>query len=380
MRKQLFEYGEKITSSGLLKKASKEEKQILNEFTDYMLISASQGRAQEAVREVLRLKEVTGSNLDKLNLEDLRYFLKVLKESTFSDNMKNKIKGFIQQFLKWKYNDWGLRFNNFDDIKFNSDAKRKKPITSEDVLNKEKIEALVKAEPSLFWKTFLIVQWEAALRTGEARALLWEKVEFEDDGFCTITVVSKKNRNSTDKERKIPLKEATVYLKNLKENQRVAGIQSRYVFCSPQNPNKQITKSVNLWFSKLTKGVLGKPMHNYILRHSRGTELRELIKMGKMSKDSATTFMGHSERMFDRVYSHMDVQDVKEIMKKQIYNFEETTPKKLNKIKELEKKIEKIQKELEVMRKAKDFWTKIGARFVDNLIEKDKKRLIKEKK
>ena len=35
-----------------------------------------------------------------------------------------------------------------------------------------------------------------------------------------------------------------------------------------------------------------------------------------MSKDNAVKFMGHSEEMFDKVYSHVEDDIIKEMMKK----------------------------------------------------------------
>ena len=135
MRKELFEYSKDLTSIQLYEKLSQEEKEILDKFKDYLLISASEERSKEAIREILRFKEVVEKDLIKIDLEDLRYFLLQLKQSSFADYSKNKIKGYIQRFLKYHFKDWSLRFGNFDDIKYNSDAQRKTPINSETLLD-----------------------------------------------------------------------------------------------------------------------------------------------------------------------------------------------------------------------------------------------------
>ncbi len=365
IRKPMFAFSRKVTSKQIYKSLKKDEKEKVNSFKDYILISASLTRADEGVRELLRFRKVTGANLNEVGLEDLRYFLKELKMFEFGDHTKNKIKDFVQKFLRWGFKDWSERFDEFNDIKLNTDAQRKKPITSKEIIHKEDFEKLMKKEPSLFWKSFLSVSWFGALRTGEARSLSWDRVKFEDDDYTVLDVKCKKNRNGTIKIRTIPLPpEATFFLKELKEQQRISEIQSKWVFPSPKNKNKHISKSANLWFTLLTKRVLGVPYNNYLLRHGFGTSLKLLVKEGKMGKDNAVEFMGHSEKMFDKVYSHLDKEDVKELMKKQIYNFEYVAPEKKN---ELEKEMDKIKKILAVVIKERLGKTKTKEIEVDGV-------------
>ncbi len=51
--------------------------------------------------------------------------------------------------------------------------------------------------------------------------------------------------------------------------------------------------------------------------------------------------MRHSEKMFDKVYSHMDKTQIKQLMKKQIYNTEELTEEQKNKY---DKQIDDLKK------------------------------------
>lgn len=352
MRESWFDYGE-IKSEDLLKSLPKIEKEQLSKFKDYMLISASPSRANESLREVLRFRKITRKPLNKIELEDLRYFLKELKQSSFADHTKNKIKGFIHKFLKSNYKDWSERFSEFEDIRYNSEAQNKKIIDEKSLLSEEDIKKLLDAEPSLYWKTFLITQAEGLLRTKEARELLWKNVQFEEDGFTTLNIPSKKNQTGTTKINPVVVKIAGRFLKELKDQQRKFDIKTEWVFPSPSNPNKPISKAVNLWFSNLTKKVLGKSYNNYILRHSGGTRLQEKVRKGELSKDNAVTFMRHSEKMFDKTYSHMTKEDIKALIKKQIYNTKELTQKEKSKIKKLEMEIAELKKNQFTLREIK---------------------------
>jgi len=54
--------------------------------------------------------------------------------------------------------------------------------------------------------------------------------------------------------------------------------------------------------------------------------------------------MRHSEKMFDKVYSHMDEDAIKALIKKQIYNTKSLTKEEKN-------ELEKVKKELETLKK-----------------------------
>jgi len=351
MKTEWFEFTQQRTSQEIYNKLSQIEKEILNKYKDYILISAGEMRAKESIRELLRFRKITGTKFNEIDLEDLRHFLMELKKSNFADYTKNKIRGHIQKFLRWSFRNWSERFDNFEDIKCNSDAQRKKPITSKEILSKEEIEMIMKAEPTLYWKTFFIVQYMGAFRTGEVRKLRWSDITFDDDDYCYIKVSSSKNKNATAKFREIPLdSNASYYLKELKKEQKNKGIITEWVFHG-RDPKEHISKAVNLWFKELTKRAIGREVNNYLLRHTRGTELRTLVKQGGMSKDNAVEFMGHSEKMFNKVYSHMDKEDVKKLMKQQIYNFEYLPEEKKHELElEIEKQNEQIKMILNLIR------------------------------
>ncbi len=342
-----FKFSKDNSSENVFSNISKEEKKILNEFKDKIMVNASEERAKGGIREILRFRIIVNKPLDKIDNKDLGKFITLLNSCNFAEHTKEKIKAHVHSFLKWKYKDWSIRFNDFEDIKYNSDAQRKKKITSKEVLTKEDIETIMKTETNLYWKTFFIVMYEGAFRPGELRKLKWSAVDLDKgDGFTYVEVSSKKNSKRREKKRELPLKESLYYLKELKKQQRTQEINSEWVFPSPINPSKHISKAVNLWFNKLTLKALGRQINPYLLRHTRGTELKQLVLDGKMSKDNAVKFMGHSEEMFDKVYSHVSDDLVKELMKKQIYNFEykPLTEDERDRLKELELRVKKMDK------------------------------------
>jgi integrase len=358
MKKRLLEFNTNHNPAILaFNKLRKADRDVLDGFERYCMISANSTRAQKYKTNALRFLSMAGKKLDDIDLEDLRVFLVILKESDFSDYYKNDVKGFVQRFLKWHFKDWSERFDNFEDIRLNSDAQRKVPITDKDIPTKKEVEKLVKAEPAIYWKAFLISQYEGALRTLECRKMKWDEIDMEDPELYWLDVFSKKNKNSTYKERIAPpLYQSVYFLNELKKWQKENGIKSPYVFPSNRNPNKYISSSsVNKWFSRLSKKVLGRPLHNYILRHGKGEELHKLVRENKLSEDNAVQMMGHSKKMFNKTYSHANKQEVKRVLKKQVLDVDYIAPDKKHqlekdieqhsmKIIELEEKIEDMQK------------------------------------
>lgn len=363
MKKKLLEFDASHNATinnptiAAFNKLRKADRLTLDDFERYCLISANAVRAKKYKTNVLRFLLMAEKKADDINLEDLREFLVILKKSDFSDYYKNDTKGYIQRFLKWHFKDWSERFDNFDDIKYNSDAQRKVPITDKDIPTKKEVEKLVKAEPAIYWKAFLISQYEGALRTLECRKMKWDEIDMEDPELYWLDVFSKKNKNSTYKERIAPpLYQAVYFLNELKEWQKENGIKSPYVFPSNRDPSKYISSSsVNKWFSRLTKKVLGKSLHNYLLRHGKGEELHKLVRENKLSEDNAVQMMGHSKKMFNKTYSHANKQEVKRVLKKQVLDVDYIAPDKKHqlekdieqhsmKIIELEEKIEDMQK------------------------------------
>ncbi len=350
-------------SEGYLKKLPKSERDILNDFEKYSLISAGKDRARKSKVNALRFLVMTKKKLNNINLKDLQEFLRILKQSDLSDYFKNDIKGFVQRFLKWNFKDWSERFNNFEDLKFNGDAQRSKKIDPEDVLSPKDIGKLVKGEPSLYWKTFIIVQYEGALRTLETRQLKWGDIDKNDKDVYWLNVGSKKNKNGTIKERTSPpLDKAIYFLDELKKQSK-----SPYVFPSIESPNNFISSgTVSKWFSRLTKRVLGKSRTNYILRHSRGEEFHKLVREGRLSKENALNMMGHSEKMFDKTYSHADKEQMKSVLKKQVLDIDYIPPEKKNK---LEREIEEQKKTIDKLWKSNKAMGQSLADFGSELLE-----------
>jgi integrase len=326
-------------------KLGKKEQAKVDKFEKYCLISSGKVRASKARSNAIRFLSMVKKKINEVGIEDLRGFLLSLKSSDYADYSKNDIKGFVKRFLKWSYKDWLTRFDGFDDVKLNSDATRQKKIESEDCLTPKQVSKLVKKENSLSWKAFILTQYEGALRTLEVRSLKWAQIDMSDPDIYWIDVSSKKNRNGTSKERiSPPLEKAVYFLNELKKESN-----SPYVFPQKIDDNKFISSGcVSKWFKRLSKRVLGKPVTNYLLRHTTSERFHVLEREGKLSKANACQMLGHNEKTFDKHYSHTDKKEMKKLLKTQVLDVEYIEPEKKH---ALETNVADLKRQVELLAK-----------------------------
>jgi len=299
---------------------STKNKTIVKDYLEYRRARGvnSENKIKDIRRFIIQFKFVIEKGIKDFTLKDLRGFLALLNNSYLSINVKNNMKTDLKNFLRFLFPDWSMRFNSLDDIKCNSHTKNEQKINASAMISKKDINKLISHEPKNYWKAFLLVQYEAGLRTGEVRLLKWEDIKNEGE-MSRLTIHATK----TGRTRVSFVKEATHYLERLKEEQENTGIKSVYVFHGRQKTNQPVQKStVNMWFSRLTEKTLGEKKWNYLLRHTRATELYKLAKENKIAKDTAIKFMGHSEDM-SATYTNLDKEDVEKMLKDQVYNIEE---------------------------------------------------------
>ncbi len=328
---------------------SKSEKELLKDYLTYRKARGlkSDDKVNDVRRYILHLRYIFDKDFKKVDLKDLREILSIINSSKLSGNVKNHIKTDLQNFLKYLFPDWSIKFSNFDDVRLGTSRNEEK-INSSTIFSKEDIENLMKHETSLFWKAFLMLQYEGGLRTIEARTIEWNKIKLDvDKGISEINVFASK----TEHARTIFVKEATYYLQRLKEEQENTKDKGIYVFHSKSDKNKPIDKgSVSIWFRNLTMKALGREGWAYLLRHSRATELYKLADENKISKETAIKFMGHSKDM-SATYTHLNKKDVEDMLKNQVYHIEELSPKEENKLKKIEKELSELKEKQKLVDK-----------------------------
>jgi len=303
---------------------SKKEQKIIEDFVKYVSItSSSEKRLENNRRTLAHFRFMAEKDFDKINLQDLRDYLSLLKSSKNTNSSQNEFKATIKRFLKWRFKDWSKRFQNLEDIKLHMKMNEEK-INADTILNKEDIEKIMKEEKSTFWRSFFMALYESGLRPGELRTLTWDRIKFNIDGDVSeINVYATK----THKSRSVYIQQATFFLQKLKEQRD--DINNPLVFPSVRDISIPITKDyVSHWLTRISKKVLGRSVSPYMLRHTRATEL---YTNANIPDKIAQKFLGHSKSMGD-VYTHLSNKDVKEAMGKTIYKFEDLPEEKKHKL------------------------------------------------
>ena len=311
---------ESITTKELnrkIKGLSPAEKKDFNSYLDYRKSRglSSETKQKDVYSGIIRLRVCAGKPLDKLSIDEITNLSSRIRSSDYGDYSKIEAITNLKRFVKWKNPAM-----NLEDIQLIKNPIRKNEIKTGDLPTKEEVEKLISHEPKMFWKAFLFTQFEAGLRTKEVRFLRWEDIQLNsDEDISEINIFSTKTKTPRD----VFVKESTFYLKKLKQEQENLNTKGEYIFHSKRDINKPVSRAVvSMWMSRLTKRVLGRNCHNYLLRHSRGNMLYQLSKQGKISKDIAITFMGHSKEM-SSVYTHDNKEEVKRMLKDQVYHIEE---------------------------------------------------------
>lgn len=328
----------------------KAEKTII---ADYLIYRKARGvstkeKLADIQRYLTHIRFIIEKPFKDMTLKDLRELLAIINSSRLTNFVKNSVKTDLKNFLKYLFHDWSMRFAELEDIRLGSNGKNEKKINSQTIYSHEDIEKMMRSENKTFYKAFLMTQFEAGLRTGETRSLKWNSIKLKSDGdISEINIFATK----TQKARPVFVEKATFYLQKLKEEQENQGIKSPYVFPAKKNLNEPIDKAtISTWFRDLSKKALGRQGWNYLLRHSRATELYKLADENKISKKTAIRFMGHSEDMSD-TYTHIDDKPVKEMLKSQVYKIEDLPEEKKH---ELEKQIEEIKLQIKELSKLKN--------------------------
>lgn len=320
---------------------SKNEQKLILDYLDYR--KARGITTAEALgdikRYILHVRFILEKDLMKITNEDLIKLFAMVGGSYLSKNAKSKIQVDMKNFLKHYFKDWSMRFNDLENIKIGSNGRNEEKINASSIIGKDKVEKLVNAENSNYWKSFLTLQYEGGLRTIETRLIKWKDIKLNYEGdLSEVNIYATK----THKQRTIYVKEATFWLNKLKEEQEREKTKGVYVFHAKKNINDPIDKhSVSMWFRRLTERVLGTKGWCYLLRHGRASELYKLAKENKISKDTAIKFMGHSEDMSD-TYTHLDAEDVKKMLRDQVFKVNDVPEDRREEfIKVIDERIEK---------------------------------------
>lgn len=312
-----------------------DKQKVLEEYIEYRKLRNHSDTINDIRFHINRFMNYTSKPLKDFDSTLLTSYLGEIRKE-YSVGMLNSIKSsFLKNFIKWYYPDWSIKFKNLDLIC--KQEKTAPSYTPEEMISEEELKTLVKAEPSHFWKAFLLTLFYGGCRPVEVSRLKWKDVEFEkgEGEGAFISIFSDKNKETFIKY--VP-KDVAFYLKELVPNHK------EYVFFMQKEGHIVDVRGVHKHLVRLSMKVLGKKVNPYLLRHSIATIIYN--KEGLKDSDVARQ-MGHKESM-KQTYVHNDKKKLKEIAKKIYISPEELPPEKKH---ELELQNEKLTKDIEQLKK-----------------------------
>ena len=329
MRKTFPKY-KRGSLANIEKSFSEKDKALINKYLIFCGGSGGKTTIAKYHSVLVKIVDVFGGDMDKIDLDRLRLFLEVLKSANLLPPTKNEIKKVLKRFLKENYDDWSLRFKGLNEPAFKGEKEyNEEKINANTILRKEEIEKLVRASESLKYKAFIMTMYESASRPEELLKVKWKDINLVEGD---IKLVSSKTGNL----RINPLQNSLLHLKRYKEEYTFPEVTGEdYVFVNPQKRGSHISRvATGLYIKRLGKKVLNRDIFMYLIRHTRATELQKVLPPKIYEK-----FMDHSLATATR-YSHLNKKDVRESMFKNVYEVKDISPEKKH---ELEKELDKLK-------------------------------------
>jgi integrase len=322
-------------------KLKPKDKKILNNYMVFVNGSACDKRAKNIKSIMLMIYDVSEVGFDKWDINTLRQFLEVLNKTKKPNSTTNDIKKNLKRFLKENYSDWNKRFKGFKDHSI-----KQKPELNQEKINKsvlitpEELDLLLRDKKTDYLlSAYISAGMETAGRPSELLRTKWKDWDLENK---SVKIFSTKN----NKIRILPINECIYYLKQHKQNYPFADVtEEDFVFPSPLDRKKPLgLTSIYNYFTRITQRKLKRKLKPYILRHTRLSFLHK-----KLSPKSYENFADHSYEVAISTYAHLDDEDLKEEMYDKVFKRKELTPEEKNKIEELEKQIEQLQKAFKII-------------------------------
>jgi integrase len=302
-------------------------------FLEYCGITAGESSLRKVKYKIAIVNRFYKNKTDNLKLEDVRSFLSWLNKSDYAKGTKNDIIKIFKRFLKWKYKDWNIRFNELKDAKLNANAGRQ--LDKEDLLSQDEMQLIINSTDSIKYKTLFLLFQETACRPEEILHLKWKDINW-DRGELKL------HSSKTDKTRFIPIKNSIGHLNRYKaECFAIIPKADDLVFDIS-------IQAIHDYLGNLEKRMgFTKHLYPYLWRHSI---LTGMIK--KLSPKAYEMFAGHSLETGMETYAHLDIDDLRKELDEKIYGMIELTKEEKDEIKVLRKKIEELEKTTLLMSKS----------------------------
>ena len=207
--------------------------------------------------------------------EDIKDLVRKIGQMNYTELTKLDHKKVIKKFFKWlDGNDKRVKW-----IKtWMNNSKEKLP---EELLNKDDIQRMIKACYTVRDKALISVLWESGCRAGELLGMKIKNVQFDEKG--AVIIVHGKTGS-----RRLRLVSSVPHLSNWLEHHPLKNNPEAplWVSVGSKNHAKQIMyHCLNARLRKIAKRAgIKKKVNPHMFRHSRATDLANLLTEAQMKK------------------------------------------------------------------------------------------------
>ena len=314
------------------RKLNAEDKNILKRYLDYCRLTAGEDKVQQRRRYVIQFRDVAQISFRKFNKKIIEGIYLLIKNSDREIIGKNEAIKNLKRFVNWMFEDMNLT-KNLKTIYLKNGVNSKK-INPDTLIKDKEIESLVRTCNSLKEKAMITLFIECALRPQELLSLKWKDIKINED-VGELKVYSNKVKET----RIIPFKTSIIHILRWKdEYQFIDRREEDLVFPNPSDRNKKLCRPyLSDLFRRLCNRAGIRHIFPYLARHSKLTKIYK-----NCPEQVASAYAGHSANM-GAVYTHLNNQDIKEIILERIYDIKEPT---IEERKKFEKEMKQVKKEL----------------------------------
>ncbi len=331
MRAKYKKYGRNTPQ--LESKLLPKEKKVLGEFLKVVSMNAAEDKVNQHKRYILQFRDVVEKPITKITRKIAVEFWGLVNISEHELNTKVMIRRAVKRFLKWHYKNLEM----LEGLKVGSAKVNVKKINKANLLKPKEIELMLRKADSLRDKAFFITLYETGGRPQEVRDLRWRDINFDEK---EVHLFSSKKHEDRD----LPIEHSIVHLKRWRQEWAFSNVEEEdYVFPSQKREKHLTTEQISKIVKKLAKrsGIV-RNVTAYLVRHTR---LNEIYHKGVKGLEH-NKFAGHTEGSRSQTtYVRMDNSDMKQDVLKKVYNIKEVSEGEKDRLKELEKKMAKQQKE-----------------------------------
>jgi integrase/recombinase XerD len=281
-------------------KVSRRNKELIFKFHDDMFAEGlSTARVLFYLNRLWNIARWVDKDFNEMTEEDLKELVRKIGQMNYKELTKLDHKKVIKKFFKWLDGDdrkvkWIKTWMN--------NGKEKLP---EELLNKEDIQSLIKACYNVRDKAVISVLWESGCRVGELLGMKIKNVQFDEKG-AVIIVYGKTGS------RRIRLVSSVPHLSNWLEHHphKEDPEAPLWVSIGSKNHAGQVMyHCLNARLRKIAKRAgIKKKVNPHIFRHSRATDLANLLTEAQMKKYFGWT----NDSKMASVYVHLSGRDIDE--------------------------------------------------------------------